>query len=91
MLQQDTADDYVIATGQTRSIIAFLDRAFAHVGINSWEKYVVQNPEFMRPAEVPHLRGNPAKAKEKLNWENETSFEKLIEIMMNADLKRYTR
>ena len=91
MLQQDTADDYVIATGQTRSIIAFLDRAFAHVGINSWEKYVVQNPEFMRPAEVPHLRGNPAKAKKKLNWENETSFDQLIEIMMNADLLRYTR
>lgn len=90
ILQQDQPDDFVIATGKTWSIPEFLDRAFGYVGINDWTKYVVQNPEYMRLAEVPHLRGNPAKAKEKMGWEPETSFDSLVELMMKAELERYS-
>ena len=88
MLQQETPDDYVIATGNTWSIKEFLDRAFGHVGINDWSAYVTQNPDFMRPAEVPHLKGNPTKAKDKLNWEPKTSFDSLVHMMVEADMER---
>ena len=87
MLQQDQADDYVVATGETHSVRKFLEIAFAHVGLN-YEDYVVIDPEFIRPAEVELLLGNPAKAKQKLGWQPKVSFEQLVAMMVDADLDR---
>jgi GDPmannose 4,6-dehydratase len=86
MLQQDTADDYVVATGETHSIGDFLDVAFARVGLDNWSKYVVQDPRFFRPAEVDVLIGDPTKAREKLGWQPKVSFERLAEMMVDSDL-----
>jgi GDPmannose 4,6-dehydratase len=86
MLQQDEAGDYVIATGETHSIRHFLDIAFQHVGIDDWGKYVVQDPRFLRPAEVDLLIGDAAKARESLGWKPTVSFRQLVEMMMDADL-----
>jgi len=87
MLQQDVADDFVVATGETHSVREFLQIAFGHVGLN-FEDYVVIDPEFIRPAEVELLLGDPAKAKAKLNWEPKVSFEKLVTMMVDADIDR---
>lgn len=87
MLQQETADDYVIATGQTTTVRKMCQIAFETVGLN-YEDHVVIDPIFFRPAEVDLLLGDPRKAKEKLNWEATTSLETLIEMMVEADLKR---
>ena len=87
MLQHDTPEDFVIATGETHSVREFLQIAFAHVGLN-YEDYVVIDPEFIRPAEVDLLLGNPAKAREKLGWKPEVSFEQLVTMMVDADMKR---
>ena len=87
MLQQDTPDDYVIATDETHSIREFLEHAFNHIGVNNWENYVGQDPRFMRPAEVDVLRGDPTKAKNELGWEPKTSFKELVEKMVSNDLK----
>lgn len=86
MLQQGSPDDYVVATGQTRSIRDFLTIAFDHVGIVDWEKYVKSDPKFMRPAEVDVLRGDYSKAKNKLGWEPKTSFEDLVKKMVENDV-----
>lgn len=91
MLQQDTPDDFVIATGETWSIKELLDAAFGYIGISNWSNYVVQNPDFMRPAEVPHLKGNPAKANSVLGWKPNTTFTELINMMMEADIERYSK
>ena len=91
MMLQKEPDDFVIATGKTWSIRELLDRAFGSIGINDWSKYIKQNPDFMRPAEVPNLLGNSKKAKEKLNWESETSFDELIHMMVKADIERYSK
>ena len=87
MLQQETADDYVIASGETHSVRKFLEIAFSHVGLN-YEDYVVIDPEFIRPAEVELLLGNPAKARQKLGWKPAVSFEQLVTMMVDADLDR---
>ena len=76
MLQQDVAEDYVVASGETRSVREFLEIAFGHVGLR-YEDYVVIDPEFIRPAEVDLLLGNPAKAREKLGWKPQVSLEQL--------------
>jgi GDPmannose 4,6-dehydratase len=86
MLQQDEADDYVVATGETHSIRELLDVAFAHVGIEDWSSKVVQDPRFFRPAEVDLLIGDPAKAKEKLGWTPKVGFEELVRMMVDNDL-----
>ena len=86
MLQQDEADDYVIATGETHSIRDFLDIAFAHVGIDDWESYVKQDPRFMRPAEVDLLIGDASKARERLGWKPTVSFAELVAMMVDADI-----
>ncbi|MFZ2504233.1 MAG: GDP-mannose 4,6-dehydratase [Nocardioides sp.] len=86
MLQQPTADDYVIATGQTHSVRDFLDLAFAHVGITDWGRYVRQDPRFMRPAEVDQLVGDASKARERLGWKPRVSFEELVAMMVDADI-----
>jgi GDPmannose 4,6-dehydratase len=86
MLQQDQPDDYVIATGETHSVRRFCEIAFGHVGLN-YEDYVVQDERFYRPAEVDLLVGDPSKAREQLGWQPETSFEELVQMMVEADLK----
>lgn len=86
MLQQDTPDDYVVATGKTYSVKRLLEVAFEAVGLN-WQDYAVQDPAFMRPAEVDLLIGSPEKAKRVLGWEPEVSFEQLIQMMVESDLK----
>jgi GDPmannose 4,6-dehydratase len=86
MLQQDNPDDYVVATGQTHSVREFVEIAFGHVGLD-WERHVVQDPRFYRPAEVDLLLGDPSKAHEKLGWEREVSFEQLVKMMVDADLE----
>ena len=86
MLQQDEADDYVIATGETHSIREFLDVAFNHIGISNWEPYILQDARFMRPAEVDVLRGDYTKANESLNWEPNTSFVELVHAMVDNDI-----
>ena len=86
MLQQDEADDYVIATGETHSIRDFLDIAFAHVGIDDWESHVKQDPRFMRPAEVDVLIGDASKAREQLGWKPTVSFAELVTMMVDADI-----
>jgi GDPmannose 4,6-dehydratase len=86
MLQQEQADDYVVATGETHSIRELLDVAFAAVDISDWEQYVTQDAKFMRPAEVDLLIGDPAKAKSVLGWEPKVSFQQLVEMMVEHDL-----
>lgn len=86
MLQQPTADDYVIATGETHSIKDLLDAAFAAVDIEDWSRYVRQDPRFMRPAEVDLLIGDPSKAREKLGWKPTVTFPELVSMMVEHDL-----
>ena len=86
MLQQDEAEDFVLATGKTHSVERFVKLAFDAVGLK-WKDYVVQDPRFMRPAEVDLLVGDYSKAKKKLGWEAETSFEELVQLMVEAELK----
>jgi GDPmannose 4,6-dehydratase len=88
MLQQDAPDDYVIATGQTHSIQAFVEQAFRVIGVDDWSKYIESNnPKFMRPAEVDYLIGDYSKAKDVLGWEPKTTFPQLVEMMVKADLE----
>ena len=87
MLQQDKADDYVIATGKKYSIKDFLNAAFKYIGINDWTPYVKQDKKFMRPAEVDVLRGDSKKAFTELKWKPKTNFNQLVEIMVDNDLK----
>ncbi len=86
MLQQDCPDDYVICTGQTHTIRQFLDVAFKEVGIDDWSNYVVQDPEFYRPAEVDYLRGDCSKAKTKLGWTPRHTFKDLVKMMVENDI-----
>jgi GDPmannose 4,6-dehydratase len=88
MLQQDTPDDYVVATGRTTSIRDMCALAFAHVGLK-YEDHVTVDPAFLRPAEVDVLLGDPAKAKAKLGWTPEISLEQMIAEMVEADLARH--
>ncbi len=87
MLQQDTALDYVIATNEENTVRACVEIAFDEAGIPDWEKYIRIDPQFLRPAEVDHLIGDPSKAKIDLGWEPRTSFEELIRLMTRADLE----
>jgi len=87
MLQQDQPDDYVVATGETWSVKDFLVEAFTHAGLD-WEKYVVIDPRFFRPAEVDLLLGDPTKAKTKLGWKPAVDFKTLVRMMVDADMAR---
>lgn len=107
MLQQEKADDYVIATNETRTVREFVEKSFSHVGIDIvWQgkgvnetgidkatnKVVVKiNPKFFRPAEVDILLGNPEKAEKELNWKREISFEELVERMVKNDMELVKR
>lgn len=88
MLQQETPDDYVVATGQSHSVRDFLSLAFDCVGISDWEPYVKQDKKFMRPAEVPDLKGDPKKAFNTLHWKPKVMLPELVKIMVEADIKR---
>jgi GDPmannose 4,6-dehydratase len=90
MLQEDEPDDYVAATGETHTVREFCEIAFSHVGFD-WEKYVVVDQKFVRPAEVELLLGDPSKAKAKLGWEPKVSFRSLVEMMVDADVERHSR
>lgn len=90
MLQQEKADDYVIATGRTTTVREMCRIAFAHVGLD-YEKHVVIDPKFFRPAEVDILLGNPEKARAALNWTAGTTLETLIAMMVDADMRRVAR
>jgi len=86
MLQQDAPEDFVFAPGRTHSVRQFLEIAFDHVNLH-WQDYVVQDPQFMRPAEVDQLVGDSAKAREKLGWKPTVGFEELVRMMVDADLE----
>ncbi len=86
MLQQDRAEDFVIATGQTHTVQRCVEIAFDRVGVD-WRKYVVIDDAFKRPAEVDLLVGDASKAREQLGWVPRTSFQELIELMVDADMK----
>jgi GDPmannose 4,6-dehydratase len=90
MLQQESPDDYVIATGRTTSVRDMCRIAFAHVGLD-YERHIVIDPKLYRPAEVDVLCGNPAKARAKLGWEARTDLETLIRMMVDADMERVAR
>jgi len=87
MLQQDKADDYVIATEESHSIRDFLDVAFNEIGIKNWKPYIKQDEKFMRPSEVDHLVGDTSKASQLLNWKPKTSFNEMIKKMVHSDLE----
>jgi GDPmannose 4,6-dehydratase len=87
MLQQDEPEDFVIATGQTHTVRECVEVAFDEAGLSDWERYVEIDSQFLRPAEVDLLIGDPTKARERLGWVPETSFEELIRLMTRADLE----
>ena len=90
MLQQDTPDDYVAATGETHTVREFCEIAFSRVGLD-YSDHVVIDPRFVRPAEVELLLGDPTKAKAKLGWEPKVTFQGLVEMMVDADMERLSR
>jgi GDPmannose 4,6-dehydratase len=87
MLQQDEADDYVIATGVSHSVQQLVEAAFGHVGLD-WRRYVRQDPALLRPAEVDHLIGDASKAARVLGWKPTVTFQQLVAMMVDADLAR---
>jgi GDPmannose 4,6-dehydratase len=88
MLQQEEADDYVIATGKTYSVREFCKLVFEYASLGDYQNYVVQDPKYFRPHEVPYLLGNPSKAKEKLGWEPKTDIKNLVKMMYDEDFNR---
>lgn len=89
MMQQPKPDDYAIGTGENHTVKEFVIEAFKNVGITDWEKYVVIDARFKRPAEVPDLKARSIKAQKILGWKPKTSFKDLVKMMVAADLKRY--
>jgi GDPmannose 4,6-dehydratase len=87
MLQQDQPDDYVIATGESHSVRNLVEVAFNHVGLD-WEKHVRIDPRFLRPAEVDHLIGDASKARRAFGWTPTVDFKALVEMMVDADIRR---
>jgi GDPmannose 4,6-dehydratase len=86
MLQQDTPEDFVLATGKTYSIKEFLDYSFACIGIDNWSKFVKFDSKLLRPVDPMCLLGDASKAKEKLGWEPKTSLEQMVNIMVTNDI-----
>jgi GDPmannose 4,6-dehydratase len=87
MLQQDKPQDFVFATGESHSVEEFVREAFKVVGIDDWQDYVVQDPQFMRPVEVDYLRGDASKAKKVLGWEPTVRLKEIIRRMVINDVK----
>jgi GDPmannose 4,6-dehydratase len=90
MLQQKTADDYVIATGETHSVREFVEEAFDYAGLD-WKKYVKIDKRYFRPTEVDILLGDSSKAREKLGWEPKVNFKQLVRMMVDADMALVNR
>jgi GDPmannose 4,6-dehydratase len=88
MLQQDEPDDFVIGTGETRSVHELCEVAFSHVGLD-YRKHVVQDKKFLRPAEVDLLVADPSKARTKLGWKPRVAFTELVRMMVDADIERH--
>lgn len=91
MVQKDKASDYVIATGETHTVQEFIERAFAAAEIEDWERYIVKDPRFERPAEVDLLLGDASKARSELDWDAKVSFEELVTMMYENDLAEENR
>jgi len=89
MLQQDEPDDYVVATGVSHSVQQLVEAAFGHAGLD-WKRHVQTDPALLRPAEVDHLIGDPAKAKSKLGWQPSVGFDQLVGMMVDADIERHS-
>ncbi len=85
MLQQDRPEDFVIGTGETHSVRELVETAFGHVGLD-WQEHVVEDPAFLRPADVERLRADASKAREVLGWVPEVGFEEMIRMMVDADV-----
>jgi len=90
MLQQETPEDYVVSSDRTHTVRDMCEVAFSHVGLD-WREYVIEDPEFFRPAEVHALLGDSRKARAKLGWTPDVSFEGLIRLMVDADIERVRR
>jgi GDPmannose 4,6-dehydratase len=90
MLQQPDPDDYVVATGVAHSVRELVEVAFGHAGLD-WQRHVRTDPSLLRPAEVEHLIGDPAKARRRLGWTPEVDFEGLVRMMVDADIERLQR
>ena len=88
MLQQSQPDDFVIATGEQHTIRELLEKSFAAAGLSDWQKYVDTDPKFKRPAELHSLCGDYAKAQKVLGWKPRTSFDELVQMMIEADIQR---
>lgn len=88
MLQQEEAEDYVIATGKTYSVREFCKLVFEYASLGDYQNYVVQDPKYFRPHEVPYLLGDPSKAKKELNWEPKTDIKNLVQMMYDYDFNR---
>ncbi len=91
MLQQEQPDDYVVATGMSHSVRDFVIAAFAHVGIDDWERYIEIDPRIFRPAEVDALVGDASNAQERLGWQPSVTFEQLVGMMVESDLQHLSR
>jgi GDPmannose 4,6-dehydratase len=90
IVQQDTPDDFVLATNETHTVREFVQAAFAHADLD-WQEFVKHDQRYERPAEVELLIGNPAKAKKVLEWEPKVRFKELVEIMVEADLEALSK
>jgi GDPmannose 4,6-dehydratase len=88
VLQHGTPDDFVGATGESHTVREFLEEAFRVAGVPDWERYVVSEPQFTRPAEVFNLRGDASKARRQLGWQPRVHFKELVRLMVEADLER---
>jgi len=86
IVQQDEPDDYVVATGEAHSVRDFLETAFSKIGVENYMDFVTQDPKYMRPSEVPYLRGDYSKALARLSWKPEVSFDKLVDRMVKYDI-----
>ena len=86
MLQQDEPDDFVIASGESHTVQEFVELAFERAGLD-WERHVEIDPRYFRPAEVASLCGDPSKAREKLGWKTRTTFDELVALMVDGDIR----
>ncbi|MGQ0764149.1 MAG: GDP-mannose 4,6-dehydratase [Gemmatimonadota bacterium] len=86
MLQAESPDDFVVATGESHSVREFVEKAFAHVGLE-WQPYVRLDPRYLRPSEVDHLLGDPSKARRALGWKTTVTFDELVRLMVDADIE----
>ncbi|TAK13501.1 MAG: GDP-mannose 4,6-dehydratase [Acidobacteria bacterium] len=90
MLQQPSPDDFVVATGESHSVRELVEIAFGHAGLD-WERHVKLDPAFLRPAEVDHLIGDASKARKELNWQPSVTFDGLVKMMVDEDLRRIAK